>query len=196
MSSPSGITVSWLWNAPKNPFRGYLLSCQHVAADVAQVFACRYVACEYVSQQCAYLKFAVSGFQHFGTCHGYCTGEIHMSRIEKTADEDDGLRINCPYCLAFGYRGKVVDLNTYVTCRVRSVKCGDCDVLCLSQCGSVLLHAYVQVCFAILARASSPVWKFASSPFNANWKSGASGLLSKADTKMPFGVTVGSAMMS
>ena len=41
-----------------------------------------------------------------------------------------------------------------------------------------------------MARASSPVWKFASSPFKANSKLGASGLVSNADTKIPFGVTV------
>ncbi len=33
-------------------------------------------------------------------------------------------------------------------------------------------------------------------PFNVNRQLGASGLVSNADTKIPFGVTVGSAMMS
>ena len=41
-----------------------------------------------------------------------------------------------------------------------------------------------------------PEVKFVSSPLRANSKSGANGLVSNADTKIPFGVTVGSAMMS
>ena len=56
-----------------------------------------------------------------------------------------------------------------------------------------LIPRYV---FAIFDKASSPVWKFASSPFSANSKSGASGLLSKAEMKIAFGVTVGSAITS
>ena len=143
-----------------------------------------------------YPEFAVCRFQHFGTCHSYCTGEIYTTCIEKAANEDYGLRINSPYRFSLGYGVEMVDLNTYITRRVRSVESGDCNILSLCQCSSVLFHTDIQIGFASLARASSPVWKFVSSPLRANSKSGANGLVSNADTKIPFGVTVGSAMMS
>ena len=80
--------------------RRNLFATQHVTTDVAQIFVSCYVSGKYVSQQCTYLKFAVSRFQHFGTCHGYCAGEIHTACIEETTDEDNGLRINCPHSFA------------------------------------------------------------------------------------------------
>ena len=70
-----------------------------------------------------------------------------MACIEKAADEDDGLRINSPHRFALRYRIKMVDLNAYITSRVRSVECGDCNVLSLCQCGSVLFHTDAQVSF-------------------------------------------------
>ena len=41
----------------------------------------------------------------------------------------------------------MVDLNAYVTGRVRSVESGDCNVLSLCQCSGFLFHADAQVSF-------------------------------------------------
>ena len=70
-----------------------------------------------------------------------------MACIEKATDEDYGLRINGPYRFSLGYRVEMVDLNTYITSRVRSVESGDCNVLSLCQCSSVLFHTDIQVGF-------------------------------------------------
>ena len=79
-----------------------------------------------------------------------------MACIEEATDEDYGLRINSPYRFALGYGVEVVDLNAYITCRVRSVECGDCNVLSLCQCGSVLFHTDVQVGFCQFGKSIKP----------------------------------------
>ena len=114
---------------------GNLLACQHVAADVAQVFIGGYVTLEHIGQQRSYLQFAVSGFQHFAACYGYGTGEIHATGVHQTADEDYGFRTDGPYRLAFHYGRDVVDLYTYVTSRIRTVESSNGNVLCLYECG-------------------------------------------------------------
>lgn len=87
----------------------------------------------------------------------------------------------------------MVNLNAYVSGGVRTVEGSYSYIFGVGQCRALLLYADIQIRLAIFASASRPVWKSFSWPFRTNSKSAANGLVSNAETKMPFGLAFGSA---
>ena len=130
-----------------------LLTSQNVSTDVTQILVCRNITGKHICKQCTYFQLTIRRFLHFRA--GYCnqTGQIYMTCIEKTANEDYSLRINCPYSFTFIYRCNVVDLYTHISCRMRTIKNSQGYILSLSQCSCLLINANAQIGFCYLSQS-------------------------------------------
>ena len=145
--------------------RLHLFACQHIAADVTQLFVLRHVSGKHMSQQCADFQFAISRFHHFRSCNGYGTGHVHPSGIEQTSDEDYGFRADSPHRLTFHYGSYVIDLYPYISGRVRSVKYGYCDIFSLCQGCRFLFDADTQIRFGYFSQGIQSCLEISFFPF-------------------------------
>ena len=125
--------------------RRNFLTGQHVAADVAEVFVGSHVTFENVRQQSADFQLAISGFQHFGTRYSHRTGHVHTTGIHQTSDEEYGFGTDGPDRFTLHYRRDVVNLYTYVACRMWSIESCYGNVLCLHKSSRLLFYTNTQI---------------------------------------------------
>ena len=122
-----------------------LVAGQHVAVDDAQVLAFGQTTVQHARNLSTHLHTGVCRSLHLRTGHGNDAGQIHLTFVEQTTDEDNLLGIQCPHHFTLVHGSRVVDLDTHISCRMRSVKHRHGHTLGLLQGSTCLLSAHAQV---------------------------------------------------